>query len=135
MPTSNQGKITAVQGKNAIIRMFEWWNGAMLVPTLFTPEAFSNYYTDDAKLIVNGNLRGQGLDALARHYRALRVDFSSIQMELPVLDSFEGEGRAFVQCITRAVRDGETSREEAMAAATLAGGKISLLQVIGRKLD
>lgn len=135
MSTSAQGNVTAAQDKNAIVRMFEWWNGAMMDPNLLTPEAFSNHYTKDAQLIVNGNLRGQGLDALARHYRALRVDFESIQMVLPVLDSFESAGRAYVQCITHAVRGGETVREEAMAAATVCGGKISLLNVIGRKLD
>jgi hypothetical protein len=115
--------------------MFNWWNQAFLDPEGFTPEAFGQHYTGNAELTVNGQLRGTGLDALARHYRRLQQEFESIQMELPVIDGFCCGNRAFVQCVTRAVRAGQTVREEAMAIATVSAGKIARLEVIGRRLD
>lgn len=121
---------------NPIVSMFEWWNIAFTRVDGFTPEAFARHYTDSAELIVNGQSRGKGLEALARHYRGLQGSFESIAMELPVIDSFECGNRAFVQCVTRAVRDGAIVREEAMATATLSSQRIQLLTVLGgRRLD
>jgi len=120
---------------NAIVSMFEWWNRAFSDPAGFTPEAFGRHYTDAAELVVNGQLRGKGLDALAAHYRRLQHEFDSIQMELPVIDSFCCGDRAFVQCVTRAVRAGQVVREGAMAVATVSSGKMSRLEVSGRRLD
>lgn len=119
---------------NPIVRMFEWWNAEFTNPEGFAPEGFRLHYSEDARLIVNGNLRGQGLDALSRHYRKLQSEFDSIQMELPVIDEFVCRDRAFVQCITRAERSGELVREESMAVATLTADGMSLLKVIGRRL-
>jgi hypothetical protein len=95
----------ATPSGNVIVRMFNWWNQAFLDPEGFTPEAFGQHYTGNAELTVNGQLRGTGLDALARHYRRLQQEFESIQMELPVIDGFCCGNRVFVQCVTRAVRD------------------------------
>ncbi|MEJ8567969.1 hypothetical protein [Elongatibacter sediminis] len=120
---------------NPIVRMFEWWNTAITRPDGFTPEAFGNHFSADARLIVNGDLRGQGLDALARHFRNIQAEYDSVAMELPPLDTFACDGRAFVQVVTRAVRDGKVLREESMAVATLDGDRMSLLKVIGRSLD
>lgn len=115
--------------------MFEWWNSAFADPAGFSPEAFGRHYTDDAELVVNGQLRGKGLDALARHYQSLQAKFDSIQMELPVIDHFAAGDRAFVQCVTRATQGEETVREEAMAVATLSSGKMALLKVTGRRME
>jgi len=115
--------------------MFEWWNVEFANPEGFAPDSFGLHYRDDIRLIVNGNLRGQGFDALSRHYRKLQSEFDSIQMELPVLDEFACGDRAFVQCVTRAVRAGEVAREESMAVATLTAEGISLLTVMGRRLE
>jgi hypothetical protein len=121
--------------ENPIIRMFEWWNAEFRNPQGFAPEAFRLHYREDARLIVNGNLRGEGVDALSRHYRRLQSEFDSIQMELPVIDEFACDDRAFVQCITRAERSGELVREESMAVATLTTEGMSLLKVIGHRLS
>ena len=121
--------------ENAIVRMFSWWNDAFIDPKGFTPINFSEHYTDKAVLIVNGRLRGKGLEELACHYCTLQANFTLIQMELPVLDSFSCHDRAFVQCVTKANRGDEWLHEEAMAVATLENGKIALLKVIGRPID
>lgn len=135
-PTSSAhaGNVS-VSNVNAIVRMFEWWNSAFADPAGFSPEAFGRHYTDDAELVVNGQLRGKGLDALARHYQSLQAKFDSIQMELPVIDHFAAGDRAFVQCVTRATQGEETVREEAMAVATLSSGKMALLKVTGRRME
>ena len=126
---------TSDSSANPIVRMFEWWNSAFADPAGFTPEAFGRHYTDDAELVVNGQLRGKGLEALARHYQGLQAKFDSIQMELPVIDHFAAGDRAFVQCVTRATQAEETVREEAMAVATLSSGKMALLKVTGRRME
>ncbi len=120
---------------NPIVAMFEWWNPAFGESDGFPPDAFRPFFTEDARLTVNGNLRGQGLEALSRHYRNLQTQFDSIQMELPVLDEFACGDRAFVQCVTVANRAGEVFREEAMAVAVVSAQRISELRVIGRRLD
>lgn len=120
---------------NPIIQMFEWWNKEFRNPQGFAPDAFRLHYREDARLIVNGDLRGEGIDALSRHYRRLQSEFESIQMELPVIDEFACHDRAFVQCITRAERAGGVVREESMAVATLTGEGMSLLKVIGHRLS
>jgi hypothetical protein len=121
--------------ENPIVRMFEWWNAEFSDPEGFSPQAFGLHYCEDARLMVNGNLRGQGYEALSRHYRKLQSEFDSIQMELPVLDQFSCGDRAFVQCVTRAISSGNETREEAMAVAKLSSGRIAFLNVLGRKLE
>ncbi|MEX1146743.1 MAG: nuclear transport factor 2 family protein [Sphingomonadales bacterium] len=121
--------------ENPIVRMFTWWNRAFGEVDGFTPQAFADHYTSDGELVVNGNLRGRGPEALARHYRNLQDSFDTIRMVLPVIDDFSCTDRAFVQCVTEAVRDGKTIREEAMAAATIRDGRIAHLKVIGRSTD
>lgn len=116
---------------NAIVRMFQWWNDAFGDAGGFSPAAFRAHYTEDAELVVNGNLRGRGPTELAQHYRTLQGRFEVIRMVLPVTDSFACGDRAFVHCVTEATKDGVVTREVAMAAATLRDGLISSLNVIG----
>ena len=120
-----------MESDNPIVSMFEWWNVAFRDPNGFTPTAFARFYTESAELIVNGQLRGRGVAAIAQHYRGLQGVFDNILMELPVIDGFACGNRAFVQCVTRASRASEVVREEAMAAATLSSGRIELLTVVG----
>jgi len=116
---------------NVIVSMFHWWNEAIRNPDGFTPEAFARFYTEDAQLIVNGNLRATGHVALAAHYRRVQEIAPTAQMELPVAEEFTAPGRAFVHVFEHVAEgDGET-RRECMAYAVVEEGRMKLLRVVG----
>ncbi|MDA5193958.1 nuclear transport factor 2 family protein [Govanella unica] len=115
-----------------ITQMFRWWNEAYTDPNGFTPEAFSRFYTDDAELIVNGNSRGKGLQALSAHYQRIQAAVPLAQMVLPVDDDFATTDRAFVHCHEQAKRaDGTEKLSECFAYAEVRDGKMSVLRVVG----
>lgn len=116
---------------NIIVCMFQWWNEAIRDPNGFTPEAFARFYTEDAQLIVNGNLRGTGLEALARHYRRVQEIAPTAQMVLPVEEEFTAPDRAFVHVFELVAEGDEETRRECMAYAVVEGGKMKLLRVVG----
>lgn len=116
--------------ENPIVAMFAWWNQAMADSSLLTAEGFGTFYTDDARLIVNGNLRATGLAAMADHYRVIAARCEVVAMVLPVEEEFATAERAFVHCRTHVVVAGEKAAEEAMAYAVIKGGKIALLRVV-----
>lgn len=115
---------------NAIEAMFAWWNEAMADPVRLTAAEFARFYTGDARLIVNGNLRAIGPEALAAHYRGVAERLDEVAMALPVEAAFATPNRAFVHCRTRVVANGVHATEEAMAYATLEEGRIGLLRVV-----
>jgi len=115
---------------NLILRFFSWWNGAMAEPALLQPAAFGDFFADDGQLIVNGNLRATGPEALAVHYRAIADRLDQVEMILPVEEAFAAADRAFVHCRTRAVSGGLESTEEAMAYAIVENGRMRLLRVV-----
>ncbi len=120
---------------NPIVRMFTWWNQAFFDKDGYTPDAFSAHYTDDAVLIKNGDVRGEGVEELAEHYRKLQGKFDKIEMLLPVIDQFQVGDRAFVHCVTKAVHGDDIFLEEAMAVATMINNRISRLVIIGRSIS
>lgn len=115
---------------NLIEEMFAWWNEAMREPAGLTAGSFSRYYTDDARLVVNGNLRACGPEALAAHYRGVAARCDEVAMVLPVEEAFATADRAFVHCRTHVVIDGVEAAEEAMAYAVIEDGRIALLRVV-----
>ncbi len=116
---------------NIIEAMFSWWNEAMADPDGFTAAAFGQFYSDDARLIVNGQLRADSLEGLAAHYRRIQSLPATIRMALPVDDAFAIPDRAFVHCRTLVKPDdGEPGEEEAMAFAVVRDGRMTLLRVV-----
>ena len=119
---------------NIIEEMFAWWNEAMLDPDGFTAEGFGRFYTRDARLIVNGQLRSDSLESMAAHYRRIQAMPATVQMALPVDDAFATDDRAFVHCRTIVEpEEGERIEEEAMAFATISEGRMTMLRVVAAK--
>jgi len=117
---------------NIIVSMFQWWNDAIRDPNGFTPEAFARFYTEDAQLIVNSNLRGTGHEALAAHFQRVQEIAPTAQMVLPVAEEFTTPDRAFVHVFERVEDEaGKEMRRECMAYAVVEGGRMKLLRVIG----
>lgn len=116
--------------ENIIVRMFDWWNGAMRCNDGLTAEAFAQFYTEDAQLVVNGQVRSRNLAEMAVHYQGVRSRCDAVEMLLPVEEAFACGDRAFVHCRTRAVIGGRTAAEEAMAYAVVRDGRMALLRVV-----
>ena len=115
---------------NIITRFFGWWNGAMADPDQLTAEGFAAHFAVDGQLIVNGNLRATGPEACAVHYRAIAARCDEVGIVLPVETAFACEDRAFVHCRTHVLVNGEAAAEEAMAYATIANDRMTLLRVV-----
>jgi hypothetical protein len=117
---------------NIIEDMFSWWNEAMADPDGFTAAAFGQFYSDDARLIVNGQLRSDTLEGMAAHYRRIQALPATIRMALPVDEAFATTDRAFVHCRTLVnPQDGNPTEDESMAYAVLRDGRMTLLRVVG----
>ena len=120
--------------ENALVRMFRWWNEAYLADA-FTPEAFSDHFTDDAVLLVNGEVRARGVDALAAHFQAIQAATQDVRIELPVDESFVSGENIFGHYRCRAVSADITITEEVMASVKTRNGRITFFNALSRTID
>jgi len=113
--------------------MFDWWNGAYEATHGFTAEGFGQFFTADATLRVNGQLRGRGLAALAQHFVGIKASTTRVVLERPALAEFaSADGRH--ECshhFVSATLGQRQGRERVMVVATLRDGKIATLEVVG----
>ena len=111
--------------------MFEWWNEAYQDPEGFTPEAFARYYTEDAVMLINGNLRGVGPVALARHFRNIQAATEEVEIILPFDQGFSDGDRTFTSHLVRSRREGEERWERVVGYALITDGRIALINFVG----
>ncbi len=111
--------------------MFEWWNEAYHDPDGFTPEAFARYYTEDSVMLINGNLRGVGPVALARHFRNIQAATEDVEIVLPFDQAFSAGNRTFTSHLVRSRRDGVEHRERVVGYALITDGRIALINFVG----
>jgi hypothetical protein len=114
--------------------MFAWWNETARSEEGFTAEGFGRFFTGDAALIVNGEERAAGLDALARHFERIRKSSRAVSVRLPLEYGFGDDGHAFVHYRVDALADGGPSSEEAMGYLRLESGRIAVMNVLSRDL-
>lgn len=115
---------------NTIVRFFEWWNEAMKDEALLTEEAFRQYFTRDGSLIVNGELRAQGCEALSRHYKRIKASVDKVGMTLPVVAEGADGDLDFVHVFSDVVVDGKPRTIEAMAYAEVEGDRMRVMRVL-----
>jgi ketosteroid isomerase-like protein len=122
----------AVSAPDPLVAMFVWWNAAYKRKDGFTAEAFSQYFTPDAILRVNGKDRSVGLEDLARHFRDIQARTEAVSIELPFLDEFTSPSgdRIFTHHFVSARENGKDSRERVMGYAAIKNGKISLINFV-----
>lgn len=116
---------------DVLIGMFEWWNEAYHDPDGFTPEAFARYYTEDSVMLINGNLRGVGPVALARHFRNIQAATEDVEIVLPFDQAFSAGNRTFTSHLVRSRRDGVEHRERVVGYALITDGRIALINFVG----
>lgn len=115
---------------NAIVRMFEWWNDVMAGNDPLQSGDFLRFFTADARLVVNGNVRSTNIADMVGHYTRIRSNCQEIRMVLPVAHAFSTAEFAFVHCHTAGHSLDGPIDEEAMAYAIVDGGRIARLQVV-----
>ena len=117
---------------SVLVRMFAWWNEAMKDPDGFTEEAFRDYYTEDAAIIINGNERVRGIKPMVEHFRRIQANTEYVEIVLPFEQEFESASgdRIFTYHLIRARADGVDRRSHLMGYAVLGDGKISLVDLL-----
>ena len=126
-------KVTASEG-DALTRMFRWWNEAYRMDA-FTEEAFAEHFSQDAVMVINGDVRARGLDELAAHFQRVKASTQSVEIELPMDESFTSQDKIFGHYRARARVDGVDTLEDTMASVGTANGRISFFNAISRRIS
>jgi limonene-1,2-epoxide hydrolase len=110
-------------------RMFRWWNEAFKRSDGFTPEAFSQYFTDDAVMRINGTDRAHGLVDLAARFRMIQKNVEAVEIKVPFVEAFSSPdgSKIFTYHLEEAVEKGKTSHSMVMGYAEIRDGKIALV--------
>ena len=125
--------VFAEQGDaNVLVRMFDWWNTAMKTPDGLTEEAFREYYTEDAAIIINGNELVRGIKPMVEHFRGVQARSESVEIVLPFEEEFETASgdRIFTYHLVRARADGADRLSHLMGYAAVEDGRISLVNFV-----
>ena len=115
---------------NVLVRMFDWWNTAMKTPDGLTEQAFSEYYTEDAAIIINGNELVRGIKPMAEHFRSARARIESVEIVLPFEEEFESGDHIFTYHLVRTRVDGADRFSHLMGYAAVEDGRISLINFV-----
>jgi len=120
------GSAAAGQGEDLLVAMFDWWNHAIRDPEGFTASAFRRYYTEDAAIVINGEERVRGIEAMVKHFRDIQQRVESVEIVLPFEEGFESGNRVFTYHLIRARENGMDRLSHVMGYAVIEDGKIAL---------
>ncbi|NKF22608.1 hypothetical protein G7Y82_09775 [Solimonas sp. C16B3] len=121
---------TAPAGSDEVSQMFKWWNGAFKVKGSFTPDAFRQYFTDDATLTLDGRVAIRGVGEWAEHFQKIQANVDEVEIVLPFMEEFQSGNKIYTYHIIRARDHGKPSCEIAAGHAILRGGKIASLALV-----
>lgn len=115
--------------------MFIWWNAAYLdEENGFTPEAFGQFYTEDAVMRINGRVTVRGIDNMAERFRGIQARTEAVEMFIPFEEKFVSRdgSKIFTYHLARSRENGETedSYGQVMGYAEIRDGKISVIDFI-----
>lgn len=115
--------------------MFVWWNAAYLdEENGFTPEAFGQFYTEDAVMRINGRVTVRGLDNMAERFRGIQQRTEAVEIIVPFEEKFisrEGD-KIFTYHLARSRENGQEqdSFGQIMGYAEIRDGKISVIDFV-----
>ncbi len=89
-------------------QMFVWWDQAFKTPGAFTEDAFRKYFTEDAKLILEGKVSASGVAAWAKHFQAIQSKGGEVEIVVPFKTEFQSGNWIYTQHIINSRRDGKT---------------------------
>jgi len=115
--------------------MFRWWNGAFHQEGSFTSEAFAEHFTEDTRMFINGSLRAEGVEDLARHFQRIQAQVDHVEIVLPFEEGFSAGDKTFTSHFVRARNDGEESLERVMGWAEIRGGRLALINFLSLPIE
>src|SRR6185437_3739439 len=118
-----------------VSRMFTWWNQAFKTPGAYTEEAFAQYFTDDADLIIDGRLITRGVPGWAKHFQAIQKEVDEVEIVVPFKEVFQHGDKVYTYHLTRARRDGAAMRMLSAGHAVIRDGKIASISLVRTVLD
>ncbi|MFT4045672.1 MAG: hypothetical protein QM661_03155 [Solimonas sp.] len=130
LSAGSAGAATPAPGSDELSRMFKWWNGAFKIKGSFTPDAFRQYFTEDAQLILDGRVAIHNVQEWAEHFQAIQARIDEVEIVLPFMEEFQQGNKIYTYHLIRARNKGEPSCEIAAGHAVLRGGKIASLALV-----
>ena len=124
------GPVIADNKDNVLVRMFDWWNGAIKDPNGFTEEAFRRYYTEDAAIVINGTERMRGISAMVKRFKQIQESVEAAEIVLPFEEGFESGNRIFTYHLERSRVDGVDGLGHVMGYAIVENGKIAYVDFL-----
>lgn len=121
--------------KDALSRMFIWWNAAFKTPGAYTAENFSKHFTPDATLVLEGRTVINGVGEWATHFQKIQAGGGDVEIVVPFKEVFEKNGMIYNYHVIRSRRDGKVNCALAAGHAVLRGGKISSIVLVRHTLD
>jgi hypothetical protein len=126
---------TPVASNDRLSKFFVWWNATFKVPGGYTAQAFSQYMTPDATLVLEGREVISGVDGWARHFQKIQSGGGDVEIVVPFKQMFQRGDKIYTYHVIRSRRDGKLGCSLAAGHATLKGGKIANITLVRSTLD
>ncbi len=86
-------------------------------------------------MVVNGDVRARDLEELTAHFQRVKTSTQSVEIELPLDETFTSQDRIFGHYRARARVGGVVTLEDTMASVATANGRISFFNAISRQMS
>jgi hypothetical protein len=116
-------------------RFFQWWNATFKVPGGYTAEAFGQWFTPDATLVLEGKEVIRGVDGWAKHFQKIQSGGGDVEIVVPFKTVFQAGNRIYTYHVIRSRRDGKVACSLAAGHAELRDGKIATIVLVRSTLD
>jgi hypothetical protein len=122
-------------GLDVLQRFFQWWNATYEVPGGYTAEAFAQWLTPDATLVLEGKEVIRGVDGWARHFQRIQSGGGDVEIVVPFKTVFQSGDFIYTYHVIRSRRDGKVACSLAAGHAELRDGKIATIVLVRSTLD
>lgn len=115
--------------------MFIWWDEAFKTPGAYARENFARFFTDDATLVLEGQVVIDGIDEWVSHFQGIQSRGGEVEIVVPFKEVFEAGDRIYTYHVIRSRRGGKAACSLAAGHAELRDGKIASIVLVRSPLD
>lgn len=116
-------------------KFFLWWNATYKVPGGYTADAFRQYFTEDATLVLEGKTVIRGVEQWATHFQKIQSGGGEVEIVVPFKMVFQAGDQIYNYHVIRSRRGGEVNCSLAAGHADMKGGKIATIVLVRATLD
>jgi hypothetical protein len=124
-----------VAANDTLSKFFVWWNETYKVPGGYTAEAFGQWFTPDATLVLEGKEIIRGVDGWAAHFQRIQSGGGQVEIVVPFKQMIQRGNLIYTYHVIRSRRDGKVACSLAAGHAELRGKKISTIVLVRSTLD